>query len=81
MRYCVGMETVTVEIPAELIAAAGVDSANSSAELTRLLALALHHEGKLSLQRAAELSLTTVEQFQKFALRHEDPRTTEPLGI
>ncbi|MCC6340588.1 MAG: UPF0175 family protein [Bryobacterales bacterium] len=75
------MDRVTVEIPAELVAAAGVAPADSSAEITRLVALALHREGRLSLERAAELSLTPVDQFLDFALRHEDPRSAEPLGI
>lgn len=57
------MQTVNVEIPAELASAAGFDPRNLSAEATRLLALELYREDKVSLGRAAELSQMPVEQF------------------
>ena len=58
MRYLEDMETVRAEIPAELVVAAGLDADNLSAEATRLLALELYREDKVSLGRAAELSAT-----------------------
>jgi predicted HTH domain antitoxin len=93
MRYLESMRTVTVEIPAELVAAAGLDAGNLSAEATRLLALELYREDKVSLGRAAELCRMPVEQFMEFAGRHnvplhydadeleEDRRTLERLGL
>lgn len=87
------MRTVRVEIPAELVAAAGLDADNLSAEATRLLALELYREDKVSLGRAAELCHLPAEHFMEFAGRHnvplhygagdleEDRRTLERLGL
>jgi predicted HTH domain antitoxin len=87
------MQKVNVEIPAELVLAAGLDSNNLSAEAARLLALELYREDKVSLGRAAELCQMSVEQFMEFAARHnvplhysadeleEDRRTLERLGL
>lgn len=84
------METVQVELPAELARAAGL---YSSIEAARLLALGLYREDKISLGRAAELCQTPVEQFMEFAARHaaplhygpteleEDRRTLQRLGL
>ena len=49
MRYLENMRTVRVEIPADLVVAAGLDADNLSAEATRLLALGLYREDKVSL--------------------------------
>jgi predicted HTH domain antitoxin len=93
MRYLGGMQTVRVEIPAELVVAAGLDAGSLAVEATRLLALELYREDKVSLGRAAELCQTPVEQFMEFAGRHniplhygakeleEDRRTLERLGL
>ena len=67
------MQTVMVEIPAELVVAAGLDAANLSAEATRLLALELYREDKVSLGSAAELCHMPVEQFMEFSGRHNVP--------
>lgn len=87
------METMRVEISAELVRAAGLDPDNLSAEAARLLALELYREDKVSLGRAAELCRMPVEQFMEFAARHrvplhygaddleEDRRTLERLGL
>jgi predicted HTH domain antitoxin len=87
------METVRAEIPAELVMAAGLDADNLSAEATRLLALELYREDRVSLGRAAELCHVPVEQFMEFAGRHnvplhygaddleEDRQTLERLGL
>ena len=93
MRYLESMQTVSAKIPAELVLAAGLDADSLSAEATRLLALELYREDKVSLGRAAELCQTPVEQFMEFAGRHnvalhygadeleEDRRTLERLGL
>ena len=93
MRYPEGMETMRVEISAELVRAAGLDPDNLSVEAARLLALELYREDKVSLGRAAELCQMPVEQFMEFAARHnvpihygvdeleEDRRTLERLGL
>jgi len=82
-----------VEIPAELVLAAGLDTDNLSAETARLLALGLYREDKVSLGRASELCQMPVEQFLEFAARHnvplhygadeleEDRRTLARLGL
>ncbi len=93
MRHLENMQTVRVEIPAELAVAAGLDGANLSAEATRLLALELYREDRVSLGRAAELCHLPAERFMEFAARHdvplhygaddleEDRRTLERLGL
>jgi predicted HTH domain antitoxin len=87
------MQKVRVEIPTELVLAAGFDTNNLSAETARLLALELYREDKVSLGRAAELCQMSVEQFMEFAAQHnvalhygadeleEDRRTLERLGL
>jgi predicted HTH domain antitoxin len=87
------MEKVKVEIPTDLVLAAGLDSNNLSAETVRLLALELYWEDKVSPGRAAELCRMSVEQFMEFAAQHnvplhygadeleEDRRTLQRLGL
>jgi predicted HTH domain antitoxin len=87
------MQKVSVEIPSELVSAAGLDMSNLSAETAGLLALELYREDKVSLGRASELCRMPVEQFMEFAARHnvplhygadeleEDRRTLERLGL
>ena len=87
------MQTVSVEIPTELVLAAGLDTGNLSAETARLLALVLYREDKVSLGRASELCQMPVEQFMQFAAQHdvplhygvdeleEDRRTLKRLGL
>jgi predicted HTH domain antitoxin len=87
------MQTVRVEIPRELILAAGLDPNHLSAETARLLALELYREDRVSLGRASELCQMPVEQFMEFAAQRnvslhygseeleEDRRTLERLGV
>jgi predicted HTH domain antitoxin len=87
------MQTMRVELPTELILAAGLDASNLSAETARLLALGLFREDKVSLGRAAELCQMSVEQFVELAAQHnvplhygaeqleEDRRTLKRLGL
>jgi len=87
------MQTSSVEIPTDLVLAAGLDTSDLSAETTRLLALELYREEKVSLGRASELCRIPVEQFMEFAAQHnvplhygvdeleEDRRTLDRLGL
>ena len=93
MRYLEIMRTLCVEIPADLVLAAGMDGEDISAQATRLIALELFREDKVSLGRAAELCRLPIEKFMEFAGRHnvplhygaedleEDRRTLERLGL
>lgn len=87
------MQTVSVEIPEELVRAAGWSFQNLSAEAVPLLALELYREDKISLGRAAELCQMAIERFMEFSGRHnvplhyaiqdleEDRRTLARLGL
>jgi predicted HTH domain antitoxin len=87
------METIEIRLPADLVRAAGLDVANPSADASRLLALELYREDRISLGRAAELCQTPLEQFLIFAGKHdaplhygmdqldEDRRTLNRLGL
>jgi predicted HTH domain antitoxin len=68
-----GMGRVQVNLPSELLEAAGVNPADASRDATLLLALELYRENKVSLGRAAELCQTSVEAFMVFAGCHEVP--------
>ena len=87
------MEVVNVQIPEELVLAAGIDPPSLSAAAARLLALELFREDKISLGRASELCQMSLEEFMVLAARHhvplhcgaddleEDRRTGERLGL
>jgi len=87
------MQTVRVDIPEELVRAAGWSPDNLSVEAVRLLALELYRQDKVSLGRAAELCRMPVEEFMEFSARHnapfhygpddleQDRRTLERLGL
>jgi len=82
-----------VQIPTELVVAAGLDTENLSSEMAGLVALGLYREDKISLGRAAELCQMPVEQFLEFAAQRdvplhygideleEDRQTLERLGL
>jgi len=86
------MERVQVDLPTELLEAAGVNPEDPSRGAAMLLALELYRENKVSVGRAAGLCQTSVEEFMVFAGRHEVPmhyriidleedrRTLERLG-
>jgi predicted HTH domain antitoxin len=67
------MDTVQVELPAALVKAADLDIANVSQEASRLLALELFRENRISLGRAAELSGTPLASFMDFVAMHGVP--------
>ncbi|HWD19633.1 MAG TPA: UPF0175 family protein [Verrucomicrobiae bacterium] len=65
------MSTVTVEIPEEVFALAGMQGGSSSESASKLLALELFREGRVSLGRAAELANVSVEEFMDFSARRK----------
>jgi predicted HTH domain antitoxin len=67
------MNGVQITLPAELLEAAGVNPADASGELAKLLALELYRENKISLGRAAELCRMPLEDFMIFAGQHDVP--------
>lgn len=92
--YLRSMEMVRVDLPAALLQAANLDIANLSQEASRLLALELFREEKVSLGRAAELCHTPLAAFMDFVSAHEvspirygtseleeDRRTMSELGL
>jgi predicted HTH domain antitoxin len=91
--YVRSMQMTSVDVPSELVSAAGLDAGELSAEMTRLLALELYRNDRVSLGRAAELCRMTVAEFMDLASRHdapmhygaaeleEDRRTLERLGL
>ena len=94
MAYGKHMETVKVDLPAALLQAANVDTANLSQEAARLLALELFREERISLGRATELCRTPLATFMEFVASHEvspiryglteleeDRRTLSELGL
>src|SRR5258708_33217657 len=87
------METVKIEVPADLLKAADLNATDLSLEASRLLALELFREEKVSLGRAAELCRTPLAAFMEFVAAHnvspiryslaeleEDRRTLTELG-
>ena len=87
------MDIVQVELPAALVEAADFDTNNVSQEASKLLALELYREDRISLGRAAELSGTPLASFMSFVARHglpplrydfddleQERRSTETLG-
>ena len=88
------MATVTVEVPEEVFELAGLPEGSSSSRTTKLLALELFREQKVSLSRAAELCHTALAAFMEFVSAHdvsplrygiaeleEDRRTLAELGL
>jgi predicted HTH domain antitoxin len=65
------MANVTVEIPEEVLALAGLPGGSASGRATKLLALELFREGRVSLGRAAELAGVSVEQFMELSAHRE----------
>ena len=65
------MTTVTVEIPKELLDLAGLEGEPTSPGASRLLALELFREGRVSLGRAAELADLSIEAFMEFSAQRE----------
>ncbi len=64
---------VTVEIPREVLVLAELESQPASDGASKLLALELFREGRISLGRAAELASVGVEEFVEFSARRGVP--------
>jgi hypothetical protein len=67
------MANVTVEIPEEVLVLAGLPDASASGSATKLLALELFRERRVSLGRAAELATISIEEFMEFSALREVP--------
>jgi predicted HTH domain antitoxin len=67
------METVRVELPSALLKAANLEERNLSGDAARLLAVELYREGRVSLERAAELCRTPLAAFIDFAAQRGVP--------
>ena len=67
------METIRVDLPRDLVQAAGFNAADPSHDAAMLLALELYREGKISAGRAAELCQVAIEQFLVFSGNHDAP--------
>ena len=67
------METVNLELPAELVSAAKLDQGDVSAEAAKFIAMELFREGTVSLGRAAELCGTPLAAFMDFVASHGIP--------
>ena len=65
------MSTVTVQIPEEALVLAGLDDQPASQGASRLVALELFREGRVSLGRAAELASLGVEEFMEFSAHRQ----------
>src|SRR5947208_16026200 len=66
------MSTVQVELPEELFALANV-SGTSSRSASKLIALELFRERRVSAGKAAELAGVSPDEFLEFAARREVP--------
>jgi predicted HTH domain antitoxin len=66
------MSTVQVELPEELFALAKV-SGTPSRSASKLIALELFREGRISAGKAAELAGVSTDEFFEFAARREVP--------
>jgi predicted HTH domain antitoxin len=87
------VDTVRVDLPADLAREAGLGETDPSRDAARLLALSLYREEAVSLGRAAELCGMSVEHFLEYAGNHgavthygpdelaEDRATLERLGL
>jgi len=67
------MSTVTVQVPEEALALAGLEGQSDSERASRLVALELFREERVSLGRAAELAGMGVEEFMEFSAQRQMP--------
>jgi predicted HTH domain antitoxin len=64
---------VSVEIPQEVLFLAGLENQPASDGASKLLALELFREGRISLGRAAELAGAGIEEFMEFSAHRGVP--------
>ena len=67
------MNTVTVQISEEALALAGLDDQSDSERASRLVALELFREERISLGLAAELASLSIEAFMEFSAHRQVP--------
>jgi predicted HTH domain antitoxin len=67
------MSDVTVQIPQEALALAGLDDQSESGRARRLVALELFREERVSMGRAAELAGLSIEEFMEFSAHRQVP--------
>ena len=67
------MSNVTVQIPQEALALAGLDDQSESDRARLLVALELFREERVSLGRAAELAGLSIEEFMEFSAHRQVP--------
>jgi predicted HTH domain antitoxin len=72
MGHRITMSTVQVELPEELFALANV-SGTPSRSASKLIALELYRERRVSAGKAAELAGVSLDEFLEFASRREVP--------
>ena len=65
------MSLVSVTIPMDVLSIAGLEDQSPSVGASKLLGLELYREGRVSLNRAAELAGIGIEEFMEFAA-HRD---------
>ena len=67
------METVQVELAAELISLARMEDEKPSRSAAKLIALELYREGRVSLGRASQLAGISLEDFMSFSASRDVP--------
>ncbi|MCX6902703.1 MAG: UPF0175 family protein [Verrucomicrobia bacterium] len=67
------MSTVMVEIPEEALALAELEGQSNSERASRLVALELFREDRVSVGRAAELAGLGIEEFMEFSAHRRVP--------
>lgn len=67
------MQSLTIELPAELLALAQGADAQPSRAAAKLIALELYRERRVSLGKAAELAGMALEEFMEFSAEREIP--------
>jgi predicted HTH domain antitoxin len=67
------MSQVNVNLPEEMVKAAGLNSGDVSQEAAKQIALELFRERRVSVGRAAELCGVPLAAFMDFAAAHEVP--------
>ncbi|TAK51295.1 MAG: UPF0175 family protein [Bacteroidetes bacterium] len=67
------MKTITLELPDELLDAAGLSSDNAQLHSLKLIVLELFRENAISLGKAAELCNVSIDEFMNFAASRRVP--------
>jgi predicted HTH domain antitoxin len=73
LKQAIGMATVQINVPKELLELAAAGEIDLSASAVRIIALELFRERRISLERAARLSGVCLEDFMKFSAERQVP--------